>query len=140
MAKKIKFNKINGNDTIANSIKTLNQNFELLEDTLETQISKGVSSLQVDDVEWNTSGTNGPTSQIKLSNGAIAKIKPIPSADESQSGVVTIGEQTIAGVTIGPALGKAICKALGIEHGILYNFLNSRAFLTAVCGYVGLKY
>lgn len=98
MAKKIKFNKINGNDTIANSIKTLNQNFELLEDTLETQISKGVSSLQVDDVEWNTSGANGPTSQIKLSNGAIAKIKPIPSADESQSGVVTIGEQTIAGV------------------------------------------
>ena len=98
MAKKIKFNKINGNDTIVNSIKTLNQNFELLEDTLETQISKGVSSLQVDDVEWNTSGTKGPTSQIKLSNGAIAKIKPIPSADESQSGVVTIGEQTIAGV------------------------------------------
>lgn len=98
MAKKIKFNKINGNDTIVNSIKTLNQNFELLEDTLETQISKGVSSLQVDDVEWNTSGANGPTSQIKLSNGAIAKIKPIPSADESQSGVVTIGEQTIAGV------------------------------------------
>lgn len=98
MAKKIKFNKINGNDTIVNSIKTLNQNFELLEDTLETQISKGVSSLQVDDVEWNTSGTKGPTSQIKLSNGAIAKIEPIPSADESQSGVVTIGEQTIAGV------------------------------------------
>ena len=98
MAKKIKFNKINGNDTIANSIKTLNQNFELLEDTLETQISKGVSSLQVDDVEWNTSGANGPTSQIKLSNGSTAEIKPIPSADESQSGVVTIGEQTIAGV------------------------------------------
>lgn len=98
MAKKIKFNKINGNDTIANSIKTLNQNFELLEDTLETQISKGVSSLQVDDVEWNTSGTKGPTSQIKLSNGSTAEIKPIPSADESQSGVVTIGEQTIAGV------------------------------------------
>lgn len=98
MAKKIKFNKINGNDNIANSITTLNQNFELLEDTLETQISKGVSSLQVEDVEWNISGANGPTSQIKLSNGAIAKIKPIPSADESQSGVVTIGEQTIAGV------------------------------------------
>lgn len=44
------------------------------------------------------------------------------------------------GASIGPALGRAICKALGIEHGILYNFLNSRAFLTAVCGYVGLKY
>lgn len=44
------------------------------------------------------------------------------------------------GASIGPALGRAICKALGIEHGILYNFLNSRVFLTAVCGYVGLKY
>ena len=44
------------------------------------------------------------------------------------------------GASIGPALGRAICKALGIEHGILYNFLNSRAFLTAVCGYVGLRY
>lgn len=97
MVKKIKFNKINYNDTVANSITTLNQNFELLENTIGTQISKDVSSLQVEDVEWNTSGTNGPTSQIKLSNGAISEIKPIPSADENQSGVVTVGEQTIAG-------------------------------------------
>ena len=97
MAKKIKFNKINYNDTVANSITTLNQNFELLENTIGAQISKDVSSLQVEDVEWNTSGTNGPTSQIKLSNGAISEIKPIPSADENQSGVVTVGEQTIAG-------------------------------------------
>ena len=37
-------------------------------------------------------------------------------------------------------LGQKIDRAArGIEHGILYNFLNSRAFLTAVCGYVGLK-
>ena len=34
MAKKIKFNKINGNDTIANSIKTLNQNTVLIEKDL----------------------------------------------------------------------------------------------------------
>lgn len=97
MAKKIKFNKINYNDTVANSITTLNQNFELLENTIGAQISKDVSSLQVEDVEWNTSGTNGPSSQIKLSNGVISEIKPIPSADENQSGVVTVGEQTIAG-------------------------------------------
>ena len=78
MAKKIKFNKINGNDTIANSITTLNQNFELLEDTLETQISKGVSSLQVKDVTWKTSGANGPSSTIELTNGNTAKINSIP--------------------------------------------------------------
>ena len=46
----------------------------------------------------------------------------------------------LQGVAIGPALGRAICKALGIEHGILYNFLNSKVFLAAVCGYIGLRY
>ena len=98
MAKKIKLNKINGKDTLANSITTLNQNFELLEDTLETQITHGISSLQVKDVVWNTSGVNGPSSNITLTNGNSAKINPIPSADESQSGVITTGDQVIAGV------------------------------------------
>lgn len=97
MAKKIKFNRISGNDILANSITTINQNFELLEDTLETQISNGVSSLQIGDVNWNTSGANGPSSTISLSNGNTARINPIPSADESQSGIITTGDQTIAG-------------------------------------------
>ena len=97
MAKKIKFNRISGNDILANSITTINQNFELLENTLETQISNGVSSLQIGDVNWNTSGANGPSSTISLSNGNMARINPIPSADESQSGIITTGDQTIAG-------------------------------------------
>lgn len=97
MAKKIKFNKINGNDIIANSIKTVNQNFELLEETLETHILKGVGSLQVKDVTWKTSGANGPSSIIELTNGNTAKINQIPCADESQSGVITTVNQTISG-------------------------------------------
>ena len=98
MARRIKFNRINGKDTLSDSITTLNQNFELLEETLNTQISNGVSSLQVDDVVWNVTGTTGPSSTITLSNGNTAKINPIPAADENQSGVITTGDQNISGV------------------------------------------
>ena len=80
-----------------------------------------------------------------LSDKIVEMIKEGKSTDEILNGNLDEGllggiVGGLAGATIGPALGKAICKALGIEHGILYNFLNSRAFLTAVCGYVGLKY
>ena len=98
MVKRIKFNRINGKDTLSDSITTLNQNFELLEETLDTQISNGVSSLQVDDVVWNVAGATGPSSTIKLSNGNTAKINPIPAADENKSGVITTGDQNISGV------------------------------------------
>ena len=98
MARRIKFNRINGKDTLSDSITTLNQNFELLEETLDTQIANGVSSLQVDDVVWNVTGTTGPSSTIKLSNGNTAKINPIPTADENQSGVITTGDQNISGM------------------------------------------
>ena len=39
----------------------------------------------------------------------------------------------------GPSIGKAICKALGIEKGLLYNLLTSRIFTTAVAAYIGYK-
>ena len=45
----------------------------------------------------------------------------------------------LGGLTFGPAIGKAICKALGIERGLLYNLLTSRAFTTAVASYIGYK-
>lgn len=46
----------------------------------------------------------------------------------------------LAGATIGPKMGEAICKALGIKDGMLYNLLTSRMFLGAVCGYLGSKW
>lgn len=45
----------------------------------------------------------------------------------------------LTGVTIGPAIGKAICNALGITGGVLYNLFTSRAFTTAVAAYIGYK-
>lgn len=44
------------------------------------------------------------------------------------------------GVTIGPAIMKAVCKVLGIsESGALGNLMTSRLILTALGGYLGYK-
>lgn len=46
----------------------------------------------------------------------------------------------IAGATIGPAIMKGVCHALGIsESGALGNLMTSRLVLTALGGYIGLK-
>lgn len=83
---------------------------------------------------------------VERISGKIAEmLKEGKSTDEILNGDIDEGllggiVGGITGATIGPSIGRAICRALGIEHGILYNFLNSRVFLTAVCGYIGLKY
>lgn len=45
----------------------------------------------------------------------------------------------IAGLAFGPKVGDAVCKALGITKGTLYDLLHSRIFTAAVCSYLGLK-
>lgn len=46
----------------------------------------------------------------------------------------------LVGATAGPAIGKALCKTLGLdEKGMLGNLLTSRLFLTALGGYMGWK-
>ena len=45
-----------------------------------------------------------------------------------------------AGVTVGPAIMKAVCRVLGIsESGALGNLMTSRLVLTALGGYLGYK-
>lgn len=98
MANKIRLNRVNGSDNISNSAETLNQNFNLIEDFFETQLGEGISSLDVDEIRWTTSPSVGPSSQISLSTGKVAKINPIPSADRSQSGVITTTNQEFGGI------------------------------------------
>lgn len=45
-----------------------------------------------------------------------------------------------AGVSVGPAIMKAVCRVLGIsESGALGNLMTSRLVLTALGGYLGYK-
>ena len=45
-----------------------------------------------------------------------------------------------AGVTVGPAIMKAVCRVLGIsESGALGNLMTSRLVLTTLGGYLGYK-
>jgi len=45
----------------------------------------------------------------------------------------------IGGLIAGDKLGKAICQALGVTNGPLYNLLTSKIVMTAICTYLGIK-
>lgn len=46
----------------------------------------------------------------------------------------------LAGISFGPAIGKAICNALGIGKGVLYDLMTSKLVNAAVCGKLGLRF
>ena len=43
------------------------------------------------------------------------------------------------GLALGPKVGQAICNALNIQKGVLYDLLNSRLVTTAICAKLGLR-
>ena len=45
----------------------------------------------------------------------------------------------ITGLAFGQKIGKAVCAALGITTGPLYNLLTSKVVQTAICTYLGIK-
>ena len=45
----------------------------------------------------------------------------------------------LTGLAFGKKIGAAICKALGVTTGPLYNLLNSTLVQTAICTYLGIK-
>lgn len=45
----------------------------------------------------------------------------------------------LGGLIAGDKLGKAICNALGVTGGPLYNLLTSKIVMTAICTYLGIK-
>ena len=58
---------------------------------------------------------------------------------EIDEGVIKSLVGGLTGITIGPSIGNAICKALGIQKGLLYDLFTSRIFTTAVAAYIGYK-
>lgn len=46
----------------------------------------------------------------------------------------------LAGVSFGPAIGKAICNALGIGKGVLYDLMTSKLVNASVCTKLGLRF
>lgn len=99
MANKIKLIRLDGNDILSKSMETINQNYNLLEETINTQIDNSVQGLRVDNFNWETGTDTGPKGRITLSNGNRMTTESIPAADEGQSGIVTARtNQTISGV------------------------------------------
>ena len=55
-------------------------------------------------------------------------------------GIIAGAIGALAGISFGPAIGKAICDALGIGKGVLYDLLTSKLVNGAVCGKLGLRF
>ena len=90
--------------------------------------------------EFNVGEIQLNEAEMKLVNEASEKIANIiKNGGEIDEGLFRSLVGGLAGVTVGPMIGKAICQALGITGGLLYNLLTSRVFTTAVASYMGYK-
>ncbi len=72
----------------------------------------------------------------KVYSSILDIIKEGKDIDESFLGNILGGA---GGAIAGPSIMKAICKALGLEKGPLYDLLTSRLILTAVGAHFGGK-
>lgn len=59
----------------------------------------------------------------------------IKEGETLDEGIITSIIGGLAGVTAGASIMKAVCKALGIEKGLLYDLLTSKM----ICGIAGAK-
>jgi hypothetical protein len=59
--------------------------------------------------------------------------------DQSNEGLIGGIVGGIGGLAFGSKIGAAICKALGITQGPLYNLMTSKIMTTAICTYLGVK-
>lgn len=84
---------------------------------------------------------------VKINEDKIAYDEMIQILTEAKENNIPLDEGigkailgATAGVTVGPAIMKAVCKVLGIsEGGALGNLMTSRLVLTALGGYLGYK-
>lgn len=71
----------------------------------------------------------------------IAKEEGVSPDEVMDEGIFAGLLSASAGAMVGPAIGKAMCKCLGIqENGVLGNLLTSRLVIAAICGELGLNY
>lgn len=65
--------------------------------------------------------------------------KMISESQETDEGLLGGVAGFVGGLAFGTKLGDAICRALGITKGLLYDLFHSKLFTTAVCTILGVK-
>lgn len=95
--KTITLNKINGGDSISDSMLSINSNFEMIENAIDTYVSNGDGGINISGFEWKSGKREGPGATITLTNGNKYTVGKMPSASTESSGVVTTGEQRFSG-------------------------------------------
>ena len=99
---------------------------------LFTELYNKALSLNSSEVEFIKESAK--TDNIKNSKDIEAMME-----DQSNEGLIGGLVGGIGGLAFGSKIGAAICKALGITQGPLYNLMTSKIMTTAICTYLGVK-
>ena len=113
---------------------------------LDVYAHKSAEALGVELVEvkeWQCCGGVYPLGSDEIAT----KLSSVRTLNEAKENNIPLDEGigkailgAAAGVTVGPAIMKSVCKVLGIsESGALGNLMTSRLVLTALGGYLGYK-
>lgn len=95
--KTITLNRINGGDSISDSMLSINSNFEMIENAIDTYVSNGDGGINISGFEWKSGKREGPSATITLTNGNKYTVGKMPFASTEHSGVVTTAEQRFSG-------------------------------------------
>ena len=66
-------------------------------------------------------------------------IHDVANEQEVDEGIIAGVLGGVAGLAFGPKVGQALCSALNVQKGVLYDLLTSRLVTTAICMKLGLR-
>lgn len=84
-------------------------------------------------------GMNASANEFRAALESIDLTRIVNESQETDEGLLGGIAGFVGGLAFGTKIGDAICKALGITKGLLYDLFHSKLFTTAVCTYLGIK-
>ncbi len=83
--------------------------------------------------------SNASVNELRSALNDIDLDRLIAESQETDEGLLGGIAGFVGGLAFGTKLGDAICRALGITKGLLYDLFHSKLFTTAVCTILGVK-
>ena len=76
--------------------------------------------------------------ELKKINEKLSLLNESEDPEILDEGLIKTIIGAVGGFVVGPTIGRIIAKVLGVEHGLLYNFLTSN-FVNAALGMAMMK-
>lgn len=138
----------NFSDVVSNIV--LKNRFRLVENKHNIAVSAILDSLKFDNKNLSKNNTLNESilssgKNVNLYNCIYESVKLHKKTKKPinvyvDEGLIAGAIGALAGVSFGPAIGKALCDALGIGKGVLYDLMTSKLVNAAICGKLGLRF